>query len=462
MAMGGGDSNGPSYYPSISADGRYIAYESGASNLVAADTDYKRDVFVYDRVSRVTERVSVSSAGVQGNRDSGRPSISADGHFVAFASSASNLAPGDSGLASDIFVRDRWTNSTELVSVSSAGIVGNAASLLPVISSYGRYVAFSSVATNLVTGDTNGRADIFVHERSVSSPLADFALSSQTVAGCKNLSATITLSEPAPDVGYLVRLEDTLPALQTPATVLIPAGASKKTISIKTSPVATTANGTVSASLGDQTISVPLAIRPIGPLSLTLLPSTVVGGLQSVGTAKLECAAGPGPVTVDLSSSNSAVAAAIAASIVVPQGLSSAKFDVTTSPVLAKTSATLSATANSIKKSKVLNVTPAAVVSPTSLKFGSVAVGATSATQTTTLTNRGALPFSVTSVGLIGTSASWFLLQNNCPANLPAGGSCTIGVQFKPISAVSKSVKLSIATSATSTPLGVSLSGTGL
>ena len=114
--------------PSISADGRFVAFESLASNLVPGDTNGVGDVFVHDRQTGTTERVSVSSAGTQGNGDSAVPSISADGRFVAFVSVASNLVPGDTNGRLDVFVHDRQTGTTERVSVSSAGTQGNGAS----------------------------------------------------------------------------------------------------------------------------------------------------------------------------------------------------------------------------------------------------------------------------------------------------------------------------------------------
>jgi hypothetical protein len=116
----------------------------------------------------ITERVSVSSGGVQGNGNSshfGTPAISADGRFVAFKSDATNLVPGDTNNASDIFVRDRQTGTTERVSVGSGGAQGNNISFSPAISADGRVVAFESAAANLVPGDTNGSIDVFVHTR---------------------------------------------------------------------------------------------------------------------------------------------------------------------------------------------------------------------------------------------------------------------------------------------------------
>jgi Tol biopolymer transport system component len=149
----------------ISGDGRFVAFASDATNLVASDTNGSEDVFVRDRVSGITERASVSSSGVQGNGESGAPSISADGQFVAFYSFASNLVAGDSNGTYDIFVHDRVTGVTERVSVDSSGVERNGPSGYPAISADGRFVVFGSSADNLVPGDTNGWFDVFVHDR---------------------------------------------------------------------------------------------------------------------------------------------------------------------------------------------------------------------------------------------------------------------------------------------------------
>jgi Tol biopolymer transport system component len=151
--------------PSISADGRYVAFHSDASNLVPGDTNGTWDIFVHDRLTGQTTRVSVASDGTQGNNGSGDPSISADGRYVAFTSEASNLVPGDTNGTWDIFVHDRVTGQTTRVSVASDGSEGYGSSFSSSISADGRYVAFSSWASNLVPGDTNGWADVFVHDR---------------------------------------------------------------------------------------------------------------------------------------------------------------------------------------------------------------------------------------------------------------------------------------------------------
>lgn len=157
--------NNNSSNPAISADGRYVAFESFASNLVAGDTNGSRDVFVHDRQTGTTTRVSVDSSGNQGNSDSSDSVISGDGRYVAFRSSASNLVAGDTNSSDDIFVYDIQTGATTRVSVDSSGNQGNGDSDDPAISGDGRYVAFESFADNLVTGDTNNGGDIFVHDR---------------------------------------------------------------------------------------------------------------------------------------------------------------------------------------------------------------------------------------------------------------------------------------------------------
>jgi Tol biopolymer transport system component len=154
-----------SWESDINADGRFVAFESGASNLVPGDTNGVPDIFVRDRATGTTERVSVSSEGVEGNSVSWNPAISPDGRYVVFMSYASNLVTGDTNLSGDIFVHDRQTGVTERVSVSNGSTEGNGDSFDPAVSTYGRYVAFISFASNLVTGDTNNRSDIFVHDR---------------------------------------------------------------------------------------------------------------------------------------------------------------------------------------------------------------------------------------------------------------------------------------------------------
>ena len=165
VSFSGTQANGGSQAPDISADGRFIAFASDASNLVLGDTNSSQDVFVHDRQTGQTTRVSVDTFGVQANSVSVFPSISSNGRFVAFASDASNLVLGDTNDRTDIFTHDMQTGQTARVSVSSSGAQGNSSSFYSSISTDGSFIAFSSGASNLVPGDTNSREDIFVRDR---------------------------------------------------------------------------------------------------------------------------------------------------------------------------------------------------------------------------------------------------------------------------------------------------------
>jgi archaellum component FlaF (FlaF/FlaG flagellin family) len=157
----------------ISADGRYVTFSSSANNVVPGDTNNRGDIFLYDRQTGSTSRVSVDSSGNQSNGYSRLPDISADGRYVTFVSDANNLLPGDTNRAEDIFLYDRLTGITTRVSTDSSGNQSNGDSLYPAISADGRYVTFNSAANNLVPGDTNNRGDIFIRDLSDSPTLVN-------------------------------------------------------------------------------------------------------------------------------------------------------------------------------------------------------------------------------------------------------------------------------------------------
>jgi Tol biopolymer transport system component len=165
VGQGGAQGNDISFAQAISADGRFVAFYSYARNLVPNDTNQSPDVFVRDRRTRTTERVSVARNGAQANDASDFAAISADGRYVTFHSPAANLVPGDTNGAGDVFVRDRRTRRTERVSVARNGAQAKGSSVYPAISADGRFVAFASDASNLVLGDTNASFDVFVRRR---------------------------------------------------------------------------------------------------------------------------------------------------------------------------------------------------------------------------------------------------------------------------------------------------------
>ena len=160
----GGDNQ--STGPSISDDGRFVAFSSTTTNLVAGDTNNATDVFVRDTVAQTTERVSIDSSGGQidtGHADSAK--ISADGRYVLFSTPANDVVPGDTNGAWDLFLHDRQTGDTERINVDSAEAESQDEAGGGSITADGRYVAFSSSASDLVAGDTNGTYDVFIRDR---------------------------------------------------------------------------------------------------------------------------------------------------------------------------------------------------------------------------------------------------------------------------------------------------------
>src|SRR5258706_6581132 len=166
-AAGGGDSDGQSYCfgAAISKNGRYAVYTSKATNLVGDDTNGSFDVFLYDGLLGTTALVSRNTAGAPSNGASVNPSISSNGRYVTYFSSATDLVAGDSTAQDDIVVFDTKKGTTTKASPGLAAAEGDGNCFEPVVSNNGRWVAFNSYAGNLVTGDTNGKSDAFLYDR---------------------------------------------------------------------------------------------------------------------------------------------------------------------------------------------------------------------------------------------------------------------------------------------------------
>lgn len=161
VSPAGVEGDGVSGVPSLSSDGRFVAFLSVATNLVAGDTNGVADIFVRDLTAGTTRRVSLGIGGAQANDHSENPKLSADGRYVLFVSKASNLVPGDTNGVADLFRFDTLTNTTERVNVNATGLQGDKGVSYASLSGNGRFVAFTSDATNLVPNDTNGKSDVF-------------------------------------------------------------------------------------------------------------------------------------------------------------------------------------------------------------------------------------------------------------------------------------------------------------
>ncbi len=162
VGLSGGTGNGISGYPVMSADGGFVAFGSAASNLVSGDTNGIDDAFLYDRTTNILSIVSLTSTGELGDAPSGPWAISADGRYVVFESSGSNFVPGDTNNQADLFLRDRTLSTTTRISVSSTGMQADSESHNGRISANGRFIAFESYAGNLVPGPKGWK--IFVHD----------------------------------------------------------------------------------------------------------------------------------------------------------------------------------------------------------------------------------------------------------------------------------------------------------
>jgi Tol biopolymer transport system component len=208
LGPGGVQADRPSNQPDISANGRFVAFSSFATNLVPGDTNGQPDVFLRDMVTGVTQLVSVGLGGAPANGDNAAPAVSSTGRFVAFLSGASNLVGGDTNGTGDVFVRDMQNGVTRRVSVATGGGQADTFSDAPDISGDGRYVVFASPASNLVPGDTNGFVDVFVRDR--------FTATTQRISvGPGGLEADGPVSQPA------ISVDGTHAAFMSEATNLV-------------------------------------------------------------------------------------------------------------------------------------------------------------------------------------------------------------------------------------------------
>lgn len=181
------------FLPAVSADGSLVAFASDAADLVPGDDNGVSDIFVYDRSAHTTTLVSKSQGGAIGDGTSESPAISASGRFVAFQSAATNLTDAGGNGKTQVFVVDRTTGQVELVSVAGNGDLGNSDSAAPQISADGVTVVFQSDATNLVPNDTNGVTDVFAVVNELSFTAMPTATSTATATATVTNTPTPTI-----------------------------------------------------------------------------------------------------------------------------------------------------------------------------------------------------------------------------------------------------------------------------
>jgi Tol biopolymer transport system component len=255
----GNEADDGSFGPiALSSDGAIVAFESLADDLVAGDLGGQGDVFVHDGATGATERVSVDSAGVEGNGDSYWPALSSDGSIVAFATYATNFAADDGNGEEDVFVRDRAAGTTRVVSATCSGAVGSEESYSPSLSPDGRLVLFVSHAANLVSGDTNDYSDVFVRDLSVADVMASWSNYGSGFPGTNGIPS-LTASGP-PAFGTTISIDLANSRGAATAGLLL--------VGLQRASLVTSAGGTI---LVDFVLSLPIAIGA-GGLSI---PATI-------------------------------------------------------------------------------------------------------------------------------------------------------------------------------------------
>jgi Tol biopolymer transport system component len=319
VSTGGGEANGASFLPDVSDDGNRVVFESSASNLVAEDGNGKTDVFLRDLALGKTFMLSLSTSGTGGNQASRNAVISADGDFVVFDSNATDLVAGDTNNKRDVFVFDVNAATLERVSLGPGGVEGDKDSRFPDISADGNLALFVSSATNLIVGDTNGWQDIFVRDRaagitelvskSAAGSLANYSsfgaqLSDDGRYVAISTGATNLTVPPTPKLVGMVRVDRAtgqvdptalshcnLPLLVIPVTEAISADGSAVAFASESAhAVAGDVNGTLDVFLHDLdalSTTPPCTFCVIAPTSNGCLPS-----ISAVGTASASASSG--------------------------------------------------------------------------------------------------------------------------------------------------------------------------
>ncbi|MHB1955440.1 MAG: beta strand repeat-containing protein [Sulfobacillus sp.] len=522
--------NGNTSSLAISADGRYVGFVSNATNLVSANTGGLYQAFVRDMVNGMTSLVSSSSSGTPANSsvidDAGAypPAISADGRYIAFSSYATNLVPQPTnGNSSHNFVYDRQTQQMSLVDVDSVGTpLGVASYIDAAMSTDGRFIAFygfdqvlvrdtvesqtavvslavsgqagnnstwgwniglggsgvvfASTATNLVSNDSNNAADVFVASNPFvgSVSLNSVSLGTPSIAGGSVATGTVTLTNPAPAGGATVSVWSNNAAAQPPAEVMVPAGATSVPITFSTSLIQSETVMTIMASYNGGSSVAVLTLEPTPELAVS--PSTWDFGYQAVGTTTptesfVLTNSGTAALVIDSIRMYAGQAYSISAntcgSSIAPGGSCSVSivFKPSTSGT---TSDALQISFGSPAATQSITLTgigavPSAAPSPGTMNFGSLTVSGSS-NAIATLTNSGSAALSGTSVRILGQNSSDFSLSSDdCTGvTLPSNSSCLLTVSFSPQGTGTRQATLSVADNASGSPQIVSLTGTGV
>jgi Tol biopolymer transport system component len=415
--VGGGPADGEAWSYAFSDDGRHIVFQSDATNLVPNDTNGVADVFVRDRALKLTTRVSVNSAGQPGDSHSTMPSISGDGRYVAFGSSATNLAPGGQWPHSGIYLRDLQAGSTERISVHQAGVQDPGTVSYPALSADGRFVAFE-----YYPGGEGSQWHVVRRDRAMSSTAWVSLTSAGALADDNSGAPTIT-----PDGRYVV--------FGSTATNLA-AGDTPNTWDVFRRDNAPTGPGTQAWSLSPEAFDFgPQTLGTTGPAQRFTLRNTGTGTLR-IQALRVE---GANARRFELRHT--------CGGSLPPAGL--CLMHVSFRPTwVGSHSARLRVIAGNeravAREVTGTGVRSAATLQPAAITFAAQPVGTTSRYLPVVLSNTWASVLPLKSIYLSGPDARQFVRAKDCAAELPPGGSCTVRVYFKPTSAGIKLATLTV------------------
>jgi Tol biopolymer transport system component len=441
VATTGAEANGQSQQPTISGDGRFVAFTSDATNLSANDSNGSWDVFVRDRQNGTTTLVSQSSTGEKGNGGGSTPKISADGRYVAFWSGADNLVADDTNGIGDVFVRDLSAGTTRRVSVETNGIYedSGAESCCFAISSNGRFVVFSSripdqhaYLRDLLT-ETTTQVDLYSDGVDRSGLAAGISADGRFALIAANPSF---LPPDYDDAGGALYVRDR----QLATTTLV------SDISAGFELPPDTDGGLSDASIsGDGryvAFSVPYREDDTGYMfSLGAFVHD-----RRTGITKQEyvsTAAAPGEQGGAEHSSLSSDSRFLV--------FSSSSNNLVEEPTAALAAFILE-----------LPHVPEVSLSPASLDFGNIARGTVSPGKKVTIKNTGPVPLPIAEIKVAGSNPGQFSQTNNCPDQLPVSGKCTATVIFKPTTTGPKSAILRVTPGGGGKVQSAALTGTGI
>ncbi|MCU7811778.1 MAG: DUF11 domain-containing protein, partial [Candidatus Thiodiazotropha sp. (ex Notomyrtea botanica)] len=452
------ESNHNSTIPAISADGQIITFASEASNLVLNDTNLTNDIFVHDRNSGQTVRVSQSSSGTQSNNYSSYPAISGDGRYVAFQSHASNLVTGDTNGTTDIYVHDRNTHETTRVSVDSSGVPAMFLSFYPDISNSGRYVAFSSIDPNLAAGDFNSAMDIFVHDR-------DTAQTSLVSVRSNGVPGDGSSNTPA------ISGDGTIVAFESEATLLVFNDNNALTdifVNEYTGTAPPPTESDLRISLTDSSdpvdaggnLSLTATITNVGPADATNVISTIIldSNLTFVRVVTGNCSELSGTVNCTLGDVASGFSSQVSLLVTAPYtaGMLTSTADVSADQVdpLTANNSTSETTSVILRDIDITDSTM-----PTddlTILFGTHRVGETTDEIITIHNNSLSIPVTITVITHSLSAPFMVLDPNGCDgAPLAAGDSCVLTVEYSPTVAGDSSDTLILGIGADSVDISV-------